>query len=88
MNRRALFTGRRKPYTLIGIRRKRCVRCGASARFQWSACANGNRWVPLCLECDVAVNAIVLDFLKLPNAGELLKQYDANARRDFPNMGD
>jgi hypothetical protein len=51
---------RRKPYTEIGIRRLPCVRCGSKARFQWQICADGNIWRPLCGECDVALNAMVM----------------------------
>lgn len=88
VSRRALFTGRRTPYTTRGIARKRCVRCGARAVSQWSTCANGNRWLPLCRECDVAVNELVLRYLNVPNWPALIKAYERRVARDFPNMGD
>lgn len=55
------FRGRpaSKPYTVIGMRRKRC-HCGAQAVHQWQACANGRRCVPVCLECDYKINEFAL----------------------------
>ena len=55
-------------------------RCGKPARFQWSACANGNRYVPVCTECDIGINRLVLDFMRLPNADALLAAYAAEKR--------
>ena len=70
------FIGRRKPYTWIGIRRKKCVRCGAKATCQWNACANGGRYVPLCYVCDREVNRMVLEYM-FPEitASELMLHY-------------
>jgi hypothetical protein len=74
--RRTPYAGRVKPYTARGIVRQRCARCGEPARFQWSACANGNRWVPVCAQCDVELNAWVLgQFFALPNAAALMAEY-------------
>lgn len=60
--------GRAEPYTEQGIKRLGCVRCGAKARFQWNACADGNLWRPLCLGCDVALNRLVLAWMNDPDA--------------------
>lgn len=60
--------GRRQPYTVIGIRRLPCVRCGGKAEFQWQACSDGNIWRPLCVRCDIAVNRLVLKFMRDPDA--------------------
>jgi hypothetical protein len=67
--------GRRKPYTEIGIRRLPCFRCGAAARFQWSICADGNIQRPLCAECDVALNNLVLRFMGDPEAASKVERY-------------
>ena len=40
-----------------------CHCCGARARYQWNACADGNIWRPLCPRCDVAVNIAILRVL-------------------------
>lgn len=54
---------RTKPYTVIGIRRLPCFRCGAKAEHQWQVCADGNVWRPLCRPCDVALNRLVLTWM-------------------------
>ena len=51
---------RRKPYTAIGIRRLRCIRCGDQAKYQWQICADGNTWRPICAECDYELNKLVM----------------------------
>jgi NAD-dependent SIR2 family protein deacetylase len=66
---------RREPYTVIGISRLRCIRCGAPAKFQWSICADGNNHRPLCLDCDVALNRMVLVWMRHPNAEKLATEY-------------
>jgi hypothetical protein len=65
----------RHPYTEIGIRRLACTRYGQPASFSWSACANGNRYVPLCDECDVKLNELALRFMRIPQAEVLLAAY-------------
>ncbi len=67
--------GRRKPYTAIGIRRLSCYRCELPAATQWQCCANGNRWLPLCRGCDVALNELALRFFRLPQGRKLIRQY-------------
>ena len=72
------FIGRpfSKPYSERGIRRVDCVRgCGRKAATQWQACANGNRWLPMCWPCDVALNDLALRFFKFPNRVALMTQY-------------
>ena len=60
--------GRKKPYTVEEIAKKRCIRCGQRAEHQWSICALGNVWVPLCIACDIALNESVLTFMGLGSA--------------------
>ena len=67
--------GRRKPYTVRGIKRLKCIRCGRPGRFQWAICADGNKQRPLCTRCDIALNALVLRWAKCPNATALMRQY-------------
>jgi hypothetical protein len=45
--------------------------------FQWNACADGNLWRPLCGRCDVAVNRMVLRWMRDPLAD---KKADAYAK--------
>lgn len=56
------MTGR-KPYTQKQIDSSVCFCCKKPARFQWNACADGNVWRLLCVECDVRVNIGVLKVL-------------------------
>lgn len=67
--------GRRKPYTVIGIRRLPCIRCGERAEFQWQCCANGNRWMPLCTDCDIGLNSVALAFVGHPDRKALMRAY-------------
>lgn len=70
-------TKRRQPYTTIGIQRLTCIRCGAQAVHQWQICADGNNYRPLCLACDVALNRLVLEWVKHPEAKRLADDYAA-----------
>lgn len=68
---------RRHPYTQIGIRRLKCFRAGCSNRAatQWQICADGRAFRPLCLECDVELNRMVLEWAGFPDAAEKLARY-------------
>ena len=68
--------GRRKPYTEIGISRVPCSRCGAPSRHQWQVCANGSRWVGVCVPCDLDLNRLALEFMKIAGAEELMAVYE------------
>ena len=79
------YTGRAgsRPYTVRGIRRLPCARCGKPAHATWAACANGNRQVPLCAACDVRLNELALRFMRLPDAETLLVAYRAKVARQI-----
>lgn len=66
---------RRQPYTGIGIRRLKCIRCGAQAEYQWQICADGNNWRPICGPCDVLLNRTVLIFMRHPHAKQVASEY-------------
>lgn len=66
--------GRRKPYTERGIKRIPCVRCGKPATQQWRACADG-LWRPICTECDVMLNRLVLLFMFDDEVEEKIDKY-------------
>lgn len=55
--------GRKKPYTQIGISRLPCFRCGEKADQQWQICADNNLYRPICVECDIELNQVVLNFM-------------------------
>ena len=67
--------GRRKPYTATGITRLSCSRCGAPASTQWNVCADGNLFRPLCLKCDIALNRMVLKWMRDPEADRKIEKY-------------
>lgn len=67
--------GRIKPYTVEEIRKASCVGCGRKSRHQWNCCANDNRWIPVCIECDVALNEMTLAFFRVPKRASLLATY-------------
>ena len=65
---------RREPYTARGITRVPCSRCGAPSSQQWQVCADGG-WRGLCRACDVALNRMVLQFMRDPEATEKMEAY-------------
>lgn len=66
--------GRKKPYTEIGIKRLPCARCRKPAEAQWRVCADG-LWRPICRECDIILNELVLAFMKDPDYVAKLERY-------------
>ncbi len=66
--------GRKRPYTEVGIKRLPCARCGEPAHMQWNACADG-LYRPICKKCDVALNSLVLTFMRDPDTVSKMKQY-------------
>lgn len=66
---------RKKPYTLTGIRRLKCFRCGNQAVHQWQICADDNVYRPICLECDIALNEMVLKWMGFSNWKEKIERY-------------
>lgn len=83
----ASFAGRRQPYTQIGIRRVPCRRCGAPSFHQWQVCANGNRWLGVCEPCDLELNRLALEFMRVPNAEALLAAYADAERSEVTETG-
>jgi len=76
----------RPPYTADGITRLLCARagCGRRAHATWGACADDNVQRPLCPECDVELNAWVLNWFGDPDAEHKLAAY---RRRMETNIG-
>jgi hypothetical protein len=67
---------RKEPYTVSGLKRLKCIRCGGKAEFQWQICSDGNNYRPLCVGCDIALNKMVLKWMCHPQAEELGNQYE------------
>lgn len=70
---------RNKPYTEIGIRRIPCLRCGNPSRFQWNICSLPG-FHAICLDCDVALNRAVLDFMGVEDAQAIGDKYEREKR--------
>ena len=70
---------RKKPYTAIGIRRLKCFRCGKQAVHQWQICSDNNVYRPLCLECDIALNELVLKWMGFTDWEGKIKRYTDKA---------
>lgn len=68
-------SGRKKPYTEIGILRMPCARCGGKATHQWQICSDGNLWRPVCVRCDIDLNAVVLEFMGDPQRQVKIAKY-------------
>ena len=72
---------RRKPYTQRGIRRLKCFRCHRQGWTSWRICADGNQYRPICAWCDVALNRLVLEFMRDPDVEEKMSKYAAEVAR-------
>ncbi len=66
---------RTRPYTERGIRRVRCSRCGQPSVYQWKACADGSQYRGVCRACDLQLNELVLEFMRIPGRAEKLRRY-------------
>jgi len=66
---------RRKPYTVIGMRRIACFRCGKPASQQWTICSDNNIYRGICLKCDIELNKTVLKFMKFADWQQKIKIY-------------
>lgn len=70
-----MFKGRKKPYTKVGISRVPCCRCGAPSVHQWQICSDGNVFRGLCLRCDIALNRLVLKWMRFKDWRKKLARY-------------
>lgn len=74
--------GRRRPYTTIGIRRLACTRCGGRPSYStWQVCADDSLHRPLCWDCDLLLNALVLRWMGDPDAERKVDDYALTGRR-------
>ncbi len=66
---------RTKPYTKAGIKRMKCFRCNAPASAQWQICSDGNQYRPICTECDVKLNRLVVEFMGFKDVDGMMSRY-------------
>jgi len=68
------MTGRKTPYTRIGLKRLSCVRCGDPAARQVVFPVDG-LWKPLCVRCDEELQLIFLVYLGDPDIDSKIERY-------------
>ncbi len=67
--------GRREPYTEEGVKRLPCTRCGEPAMHQWNVCSDWNLHRPICKQCDIELNLLVLWFMRDPDWQQKIDAY-------------
>ena len=75
-----------EPYTAIGVKRVPCARCGQKpGHASWNVCADniGNRpqYRVLCVECDIRMNKIAMEFVFGRSRDGVVAAYGARARK-------
>ena len=78
---------RKKPYTRRGLSRVCCIHCKtAPASEQWRKdfCADNHEiaWLPLCLNCDVMLNEMLLRFFDVADVDEKIARYVASKAKE------
>jgi hypothetical protein len=68
---------KKTPYTEQGIKRQKCYRCGKPASEQWNICADNNIYRPICQECDIMLNELVLRWMKDHDWHDKILAYEA-----------
>jgi len=66
---------RKQPYTETGIKKCKCFRCGKPAYSQWQICSLDNKYFPICRECDIKLNKLVLKFMKFTFWKGIIEKY-------------
>lgn len=74
---------RMKPYTEIGIRRKKCFRCGGKGYASWQVCADGRIYRVMCLPCDIELNEMVLKWVGDPQVEEKMRAYREKLEKEM-----
>ena len=65
-----------------------CFRCGATpSAYTWTICSDGNRYRPICLPCDIALQEVVLLFMGFKNWRSKLERYKARVAAEGPAGG-
>lgn len=55
---------RREPYTVRGLRRIACARCGQKPSYaNWNICADDGRVRGICAQCDIGLNEVAMRFV-------------------------
>lgn len=70
-----------KALSAAAIRKRRCYRCGQPGYATWCVCADANRRRIVCRRCDVALNRLVLRWMRDPRWRRKLARYEAKVLR-------
>lgn len=58
------------------VGKRRCYRCGRTPGVStWNVCADHNRQRVVCRRCDIALNRLVLRWMRDPGAAQKLAWY-------------
>lgn len=71
---------RTTPYTVLGIKRVPCWRCGNPSWANWQICADGNQFRGICMPCDIKLNDLVLGFMGDPDRAVKMHDYRVRLR--------
>lgn len=64
------------------VARRKCFRCGARPGYAvWGICADGNVPRVVCADCDIALNALVLQWSGVSGGKGMLARYRRKVRR-------
>jgi hypothetical protein len=59
------------------------LRCGNPAKYQWNICAlNPRVYHPICEACDIALNALVLEFMGVDDREAIIERYKATVANE------
>lgn len=69
---------RTKPYTAEGIKRVNCCvkGCTQKAHAQWQICADSHVYRPICLDHDVELNRMTLEWIGDPDVEAKMTKYE------------
>lgn len=77
---------RTKAYTDAQLYKMKCVRCDKPAEFQWSSCADDNVWRPLCGQCDLELNSLVMRWYGFSDWRKKIVRYARKIGRKFTGL--
>jgi hypothetical protein len=80
---------RKKPYTYEIIMKQPCWRCGKPSFYQWQICSDSNIYRPLCPECDIGMQHLVLDYMGVDphRKARLISGYERRVARQLVRYG-
>ncbi len=83
--------GKTESYSVEEIMKAECFRCGKSPCYaQWNICSDGNVNRPICFNCDMELNEMVLRFMRFSeyNIDEMINKYIVSSLTKYYQMFD